>query len=140
MKNVLALILATGAATAYAGTPQQNASCVANPPLHSLSPHDRAAVTEVLAFHSKHLCSTDACEFRLHELAEGKTLISLRAARYSEELSGCVTVYMGRAAVVVDRSGRVADMWSYCQIAAEEAKRDPAIKREMGYHWCESQR
>ena len=67
------------------------------------------------------------------------TLVSLRAARFAEELKQCVTVYMGRDGVVFDSTGEVSDRWPYCLVVAEELKHDPTLENDMGYHWCEKQ-
>ena len=137
MRKLLVTALSLATLQASAGTPEQNATCVANAPANLLSPADRAAVSQALAIHSSHMCSQDACEYRVSRLPDGRTLVSLRAARYAEEIKQCVTVYMGRAGVVFDSSGKAVDMWPYCMVAAEELKRDSVVRKEMGYHWCE---
>lgn len=137
MKKLLPILLACAATGVHAATPEQNATCVENPALESLAPNDRNAVSEALRLHSDGMCATDACEFRLHRLSNDRTLISLRAVRYSDEVGRCFTVYMGRTGIIVDPSGRISDAWPYCLVAAEEARHDPAIKDELGYHWCE---
>ena len=137
MKNFFAIPLVISTFGAAAGTSEQNATCVANPPIEALSATEREAVTEALKLHSEHMCASDACEFRVRKLAGGRTLVSLRAARYAKELEQCVTVYMGRAGVVFDSAGEIHDRWQYCHVVVEELKNDPTLEKELGYHRCE---
>ena len=136
MKWIFTILVAVCTFAAVAGTPAQNSTCVTNQPTASLQPADRDAVANALELNSKHLCASDACEFRVRKLGDGRTLVSLRAARYVEELGHCVTVYGGRTGVVFDPSGEISDLWPYCYLIAEELKHDPALETDLGYHWC----
>lgn len=118
------------------GCTERTAACAQNPPLDALAESRRVAVQKALAAHADGLCRSDECEFRVRALADDRTLVRVRAVRYSAPRKECVTVFMGQAGEVFDREGRHVDRWPYCLTMAREVEHDPSFRPDPSFSSC----
>ncbi len=100
---------------------QSSQACVDPRVVEALPPAQKRMVEEMAASYRDSTCRNDECEFRVEPMADGKTLVKMRARRFAPRLQACVTVYMSELAALFDADGRAIDLWRYCLLMAHEA-------------------
>jgi len=119
---------------------QSTHTCVDPGIVEALPAPQKRMVEEMAAAYRDSTCRNDECEFRVEALANGETLVKMRARRFVPQTGACGTVYMSEMAAVFDVSGKVIDLWPYCLLMAHEATRpEPAFRPDpIPYKVCQA--
>ena len=134
---VLAILLACAPSRASA---QSAPGCGNAAEVARLPAFERGIVEQVLESKRNGTCRSDACEFHVDRLGDGRYLVKMRARRPAPDHASCVTVWMSEEGYVFDATGKVVDVWPYCLVLAHEAALpNPAFKPDpLPYKFCEA--
>ena len=142
MKMIIAVwVLGTLFAFAPAPASAQSArDCGNEAEVARLPAFERDMVEQVLESKRKDTCRSDACEFHVDPLDDGRYLVKMRARRPAPDNKSCVTVWMSEEGFVFDATGKVVDIWPYCLVLAHDASLPkPAFKPDpLPYKYCEA--
>ncbi len=121
--------------------PAQSArACGNEAEVAQLPAFERSIVQQVLESKRKDTCRSDACEFHVDQLDDGRYLVKMRARRPAPYDNSCITVWMSEGGFVFDATGRAVDIWPYCLVLAHDASLPkPAFKPDpLPYKYCKA--
>ena len=141
--KMISAVLALGSLLAFAPAPasaQSVRDCGNQAEVDQLPALERNMVEQVLESKRKDTCRSDACEFHVDHLDDGRYLVKMRARRPSPYDASCITVWMSEEGFVFDATGRAVDIWPYCLVLAHDASLPkPAFKPDpLPYKYCEA--